>query len=65
MARIMIIEDDEKIRSLLKDFIEQEGHETAFSPNGSEAFGELAKEPFDLVITSIVLPQLEMECSAV
>lgn len=58
MARIMIIEDDEEMRFSLKHFIEQEGCEADSAPNGPEAFEELAKGPFDLVITGIRKPGL-------
>ena len=56
--RILIIEDDEGMRSLLKDFIEEEGYEADSVSNGSEAFRTLTKEPFDLVITDIRMPGL-------
>jgi len=56
--RILIVEDDEEMRSLLKDFIEAEGFETDSVSNGSEAFRILVKEPFDLIITDIRMPGL-------
>lgn len=58
MARILIIEDDEEMRSLLEDFLKDEGYETDSANSGSEAFGKLAQEPFDLVITDIRMPGL-------
>ena len=58
MARILIIEDDEEMRSLLEDFLKDEGYEADSADNGSEAFGRLAQEPFDLVITDIRMPGL-------
>lgn len=58
MARILIIEDDEEMRSLLEDFLKDEGYEADSANNGSEAFGRLAQEPFDLVITDIRMPGL-------
>ncbi len=58
MTRIMIIEDDEMTRSLLKDFAEQEGHEACSSPNNSVAFERLAQERFDVVITGMQKPGL-------
>ena len=57
-ARVLIIEDDEEMRSLLKDFFTEEGFETDSVSNGSEAFRKLVKEPFDLVITDIRMPGL-------
>ena len=54
----MVVEDDEEMRSLLKDFIEAEGFEADSVSNGSEAFRKLVREPFDLVITDIRMPGL-------
>jgi two-component system response regulator PilR (NtrC family) len=56
--RILIIEDDAEMRSLLKDFFEEEGIETSSVENGSDAFRELVKEPFDFIITDIRMPGL-------
>jgi DNA-binding response OmpR family regulator len=57
-ARVLIIEDDEEMRSLLKDFFVEEGFETDSVSNGYDAFGILTKRPFDLVITDIRMPGL-------
>ncbi len=54
----MIIEDDEEMRSLLEDFLEEEGFETDSVGNGSEAFRILVREIFDVVITDIRMPGL-------
>jgi DNA-binding NtrC family response regulator len=57
-ARVLIIEDDEEMRSLLKDFFVEEGFETDSVSNGYDALGMLVKKPFDLVITDIRMPGL-------
>jgi len=56
--RILIVEDDEEMRALLRDMIEEEGYKTASVSNGWEAFRKLAKESFDLIITDIRMPGL-------
>lgn len=56
MARILVIEDDEEMRSLLEDFLREEGYEADSANSGSEAFGKLAWKPFNLVITDIRMP---------
>jgi len=56
--RILIIEDDEEMRSLLKDFFEEEGFEIDSVSNGSDAFRILVRELFDLVITDHRMPGL-------
>jgi DNA-binding response OmpR family regulator len=56
--RILIIEDDEEMRSLLKEFLNEEGYETDSVDNGSEAYRRLVRELFDLIITDIRMPGL-------
>jgi DNA-binding response OmpR family regulator len=56
--RILIVEDDEEMRALLKDVIEEEGYITDSVNNGSDAFRKLANESFDLIITDIRMPGL-------
>ena len=54
--RILIIEDDEEMRFLIKEFVEKEGYEADCVEKGTYAFGKLLKEPFDLIITDIRMP---------
>jgi DNA-binding response OmpR family regulator len=56
--RILVVEDDAEMRSLLKDFFEEDGFEIDSVGNGSEAFRRIAREPFDLIITDIRMPGL-------
>jgi DNA-binding response OmpR family regulator len=57
-ARVLIIEDDEEMRSLLKDFFVEEGFDTDSVSKGYDALGMLGKKSFDLVITDIRMPGL-------
>lgn len=56
IAKILIIEDDDEMRSLLKDFIEEEGYEADSAEKGTYAFRKLMTESFDLIITDIRMP---------
>jgi DNA-binding NtrC family response regulator len=58
LVRILVIDDDEETRSLLKDFLEEDGFVTDSVCNGSDALRKLAKQPFDLIITDIRMPAL-------
>jgi DNA-binding response OmpR family regulator len=58
IAKILIIEDDNEMRSLLNDFFLEEGFKTDSVDNGSEAFRKLAKGSFDLIITDVKMPGL-------
>ena len=50
-GRILIIEDDDEMRSLLIDFVEEEGYEADSVEKGTYAFRKLMAESFDLIIT--------------
>ena len=54
--RILIIEDDDEMRSLLKDFVLAEGYEADSVEKGTSAFKRLMTESFDLIITDIRMP---------
>jgi DNA-binding response OmpR family regulator len=55
-GRILIIEDDDEMRSLLKDFVEEEGYEADSVEKGTYAFRKLLAGSFDLIITDIRMP---------
>ncbi len=56
--KILIVEDDEAMRSLLKDILDAEGLATEAVSNGSDALQKLMDQPFDLIITDIQMPGL-------
>ena len=55
-GRILVIESDQEIRSLLIDFIKDEGYEADSVEKGTYAFKKLMTGSFDLIITDIRLP---------
>lgn len=57
--RILIIEDDQEMRFLLKDLIEEQPeYEVEEVSDGAEAFPKLMGKYFDLIITDIRMPGL-------
>ena len=59
MPKILIVDDEEKIRSLIKKYAALENLETACASNGLEAIDACRKEKFDLVILDIMMPELD------
>ena len=47
---ILIVEDDLKIRRLLKDYLENENYEVTEAENGKEALDKFFNGKFDLVV---------------
>jgi len=56
MARILIIEDNAPLRTMLKNALGTEGHLVVEATNGSEGIGLFERNEFDLVITDIIMP---------
>lgn len=56
---ILIVDDDEVLRLLLKQFLESEGYQVTEAADGSEALNKLSKNSFDLVIMDIAMPGID------
>jgi CheY-like chemotaxis protein len=56
MTRVIIIDDEEDIRVVLKEVLERAGFEVEVASNGSDGMDLLRKQHADLVITDIIMP---------
>jgi DNA-binding NtrC family response regulator len=56
MARILIIDDQESIRRVVRRALEQDGHEVFEASDGEIGMEILETQTFDLVITDIFMP---------
>jgi DNA-binding response OmpR family regulator len=59
-ARILIIEDEEKIAEIVKAYLEKEGHVVTVAGTGRKAIS-LLKQGFELVILDLMLPDMAGE----
>ena len=59
MAKILVIEDEEQSRRLLKCIFQNQGHLDITADNGAVGLKMMTQEPFDLVITDIFMPEKE------
>lgn len=59
MARILVIDDEESVRDALVMLLEHEGHEIDSAVNGEIGLKKFQENPFDLVVTDIVMPDKE------
>ncbi len=58
MFSILIIEDDERVASLLKCGLEESGYKVAVAYNGEMGLRLFGSAKFDLVISDVVLPKM-------
>jgi len=59
MARILIVEDEKAINTLIKKNLELVGHSCISVFDGEAAFDEMEKCAFDLILLDIMLPKLD------
>src|SRR5258707_13237 len=59
MAKILIIDDEQSIRTTLGHILSDEGHRTVLCESGEEGLAQYAREEFDLVILDLWLPGID------
>ena len=56
MASILVVDDDDNTRSLIKTILERRGHQVSVAQNGLEGLARFEEGPQDLVVTDLVMP---------
>jgi len=59
MIRILLAEDDEAMRTYLARALENAGYKVVAVDRGTEAVPLLQKEQFDLLLSDIVMPEMD------
>ncbi|MFC1494693.1 response regulator [Thermodesulfobacteriota bacterium] len=56
MIKILVIDDEEQIREILKQMLERKGCSVCLAENGEEALEICENQNLDLIITDMVMP---------
>ena len=61
MYHLLVVDDEAKIRMLIRKYAEFEGHQVTEAENGMEAVELCRKDPhrFDLIIMDVMMPELD------
>ncbi|MBC7235507.1 MAG: response regulator transcription factor [Chloroflexi bacterium] len=60
MARkILVVDDEERMRSLLKAYLTHEGFEVATAVDGHDALHRVRQEPPDLIVLDLMMPGMD------
>lgn len=59
MAKILIVDDEEKIRTVLKEYAEFEGHECDEAEDGMQAVSMAKSGNYDIIIMDVMMPKLD------
>src|SRR3954449_1142454 len=58
-ARILLVDDEQSIQTLLSYPLRKDGYEVVQATDGRQALDRFAEQPFDLVVLDVMLPQLD------
>ncbi len=61
MYHLLVVDDEEKIRTLIRKYAEFEGHQVTEAHNGMDAVELCRQQPdkFDLIIMDVMMPELD------
>lgn len=59
MAKILIVDDEAKIREVIREYAHFNKYETDEAPDGIEAVSKVLKNDYDLIIMDVMMPKLD------
>lgn len=59
MVKVLVAEDDKALNVIVKTYLESNGYSTVCCFDGAEALSAFNKESFDLVISDVMMPNLD------
>ncbi len=59
MYKILIVDDEPKIRELIKKYADFEGYETFEAENGMQAVALCKQNDYDIIIMDVMMPELD------
>lgn len=59
MEKILVVDDEEKIRAIIRKYGEFEGYEVTEACDGMEAIEICKKQDFDVMILDVMMPELD------
>ncbi|MFR7759751.1 MAG: response regulator transcription factor [Peptoniphilus grossensis] len=59
MFKILVVDDEKRIREVIRTYAEFEGHEVVEARDGLEAIDKVREEDFDVIVMDIMMPKLD------
>ncbi len=57
--KILIVDDEEMIRAVIKEYAEFEGYETDEAEDGMEALNKVKENAYDVIVMDVMMPKLD------
>jgi DNA-binding NtrC family response regulator len=58
-ARILVVDDKQSFRFMIKGFLDDAGYQATCAASGTEALAELELARFDLVLSDMIMPEMD------
>jgi CheY-like chemotaxis protein len=59
MQRILVADDEQSLRELFKDILENEGYQVETAADGKSALKKILNGGFDLILMDIIMPNMD------
>ncbi len=59
MSKLLVVDDESKIRAVIREYSEFEGYEVDEASDGMEALGLVKLNDYDLIIMDVMMPKLD------
>lgn len=59
MINILVVEDDVKLNYIVCSFLNDNGYHAISCKNGTEAFDRILEEPVNLIVSDIMMPEMD------
>jgi DNA-binding NtrC family response regulator len=59
VARVLVLDDEDEVRSVLMRALQRAGHEALGAEDGREGLQIVRAQPIDLVVTDLVMPEVD------
>lgn len=58
-AKILVVDDEEKMRNAIKIFLDKEGYQVEEATNGREALENIEENHYDLILLDVMMPEID------
>ncbi len=59
MSKILVVDDEEKIRGVIKEYARFDGYDVKEAIDGMDAIDKCKEEDFDIIIMDVMMPKLD------
>lgn len=59
VKRILVVDDEHKLREMISSYLQNDGYETVEAANGNSAVQTIKKDQIDIVLLDIMMPEMD------